>query len=94
MRLAVRAPDFGLSAVQDLRRYLGTATCGSRTLGRADPFLTWCDDYAREDGLAVSRIASPLARHPITGDNRVALQGIAKLAMELNVQHFPCSGVN
>ena len=38
--------DAAINAVEDLRRYLSNARSGN-SLGPADPFLSWCEDYAR-----------------------------------------------
>src|SRR5262249_33782564 len=48
-RMRLRNPgtiDAGINAVEDLRRYLSNARSGN-SLGPADPFLSWCEDYAR-----------------------------------------------
>jgi hypothetical protein len=39
--------DAAITAVQDLLRYLTNTRAGTQASGPVDPFLTWCDDYAR-----------------------------------------------
>lgn len=39
--------DAAITSVEDLRRYLSNARSANPQFGPADPFLGWCEDYAR-----------------------------------------------